>query len=117
MLSQALDFVISEARTYGIRLVLSLTNNYHDFGGRPQYIQWAKNAGVPVNGDDDFYTNAVVKGYYRNHLQKVLTRVNTVSGTAYRDDPTIMAWELMNEPRCQVDYSGNTINVWSSLLM
>ncbi|PKI41157.1 hypothetical protein CRG98_038442 [Punica granatum] len=23
-----------------------------------------------------------------------------------------MAWELMNEPRCQVDYSGNTVNEW-----
>ncbi|KAF9601294.1 hypothetical protein IFM89_018404 [Coptis chinensis] len=32
---QALDFVISEARRYGIRLVLSLVNNYEDYGGRP----------------------------------------------------------------------------------
>lgn len=23
-----------------------------------------------------------------------------------RDDPTIMAWSLANEPRCQGDYSG-----------
>ncbi|XP_031394438.1 mannan endo-1,4-beta-mannosidase 5-like [Punica granatum] len=109
---QALDFVTSEARRYGIRLILSLTNNYHDFGGRPQYVQWARNAGATINGDDDFYTNDVVKGYYRNHVQKVLTRVNTITGIAYRDDPTVMAWELMNEPRCQVDYSGNTVNEW-----
>jgi mannan endo-1,4-beta-mannosidase len=27
-----------------------------------------------------------------------LTRLNTVTGTVYRDDPTIFAWELMNEP-------------------
>ncbi|KAJ6855352.1 hypothetical protein NC651_040115 [Populus alba x Populus x berolinensis] len=26
------------------------------------------------------------------------------------DEPTIIAWELMYEPRCQVDYSGKTIN-------
>nr|CAN71607.1 hypothetical protein VITISV_015565 [Vitis vinifera]CAN71993.1 hypothetical protein VITISV_023481 [Vitis vinifera] len=23
-----------------------------------------------------------------------------------------MAWELINEPRCQVDYSGKTLNGW-----
>ncbi|PKI41156.1 hypothetical protein CRG98_038441 [Punica granatum] len=77
-----------------------------------QYVQWARNAGETVDGDDDFYTNAVVKGYYRRHVQEVLTRVNAITGIAYRDDPTVMAWELMNEPRCQVDYSGNTINEW-----
>ncbi|KAF8025444.1 hypothetical protein BT93_F2317 [Corymbia citriodora subsp. variegata] len=110
---QALDFVISEARRYGVRLILSLSNNYHDFGGRPQYVQWARNAGVAINNDDDFYTNAVVKGYYKNNVQRVLTRVNTITGVAYRDDPTIMGWELMNEPRCQVDYTGNTINDWA----
>ncbi|XP_030523680.1 mannan endo-1,4-beta-mannosidase 5-like [Rhodamnia argentea] len=110
---QGLDFVISEARRSGVRLILSLSNNYHDFGGRPQYAQWARNAGVAIGDDDDFYTNAVVKGYYKNHLQRVLTRVNTITGVAYRDDPAIMGWELMNEPRCQVDYSGNTVNDWA----
>ncbi|KAF3440398.1 hypothetical protein FNV43_RR19255 [Rhamnella rubrinervis] len=111
-LFQGLDFVISEARNHGIRLILSLSNNYHDYGGRPQYVQWARNAGVPINGDDDFYTNTVVKGYYKNHVKRVLTRINTLTKIAYRDDTTIMAWELMNEPRCQVDYSGKTLNGW-----
>ncbi|RVW62600.1 Mannan endo-1,4-beta-mannosidase 5 [Vitis vinifera] len=101
---QGLDFVISEARKNGIRLVLTLSNNYQDFGGRPQYVNWAKSAGVSVNNDDDFYINAVIK--------RVITRVNTITGVAYKDDPTIMAWELMNEPRCQIDYSGKTLNGW-----
>ncbi|EYU22711.1 hypothetical protein ABFS82_03G124100 [Erythranthe guttata] len=111
---QALDFVVSEARKYKIRLIMSLSNNYQDFGGRAQYVNWARNAGVQLTsaGDDDFYTNQAVKGYYKNHVQKVLTRINTITGVAYKDDPTVMAWELINEPRCQADYSGNTINAW-----
>ncbi|KAM7511484.1 hypothetical protein LguiB_010359 [Lonicera macranthoides] len=109
---EGLDFVIAEARRYGVHLILSFANNYNDFGGRPQYVQWARNAGVRINSDDDFYTNQVLKGYYKNHMMKVMTRMNTITKIAYKDDSTIMAWELMNEPRCQADYSGRTINGW-----
>ncbi|KAI3464261.1 hypothetical protein Pfo_020924 [Paulownia fortunei] len=109
---QGLDFVISEAKKYGIRLILSFVNNYNDFGGKQQYAQWARNAGVKINGDDDFYTHPVLRSYYKNHINRVVTRFNTITRIAYRDDPTIMAWELMNEPRCQADYSGRTVNGW-----
>ncbi|XP_068639289.1 mannan endo-1,4-beta-mannosidase 5-like [Aristolochia californica] len=109
---QALDFVVSEAQKHGIRLILSLVNNFGDYGGRPQYVKWAQNAGVQIKGDDDFYTNPVVKGHYKNHIKRVVTRFNTITKTIYKDDPTIMAWELINEPRCQADYSGNIVNGW-----
>ncbi|KAM3338245.1 mannan endo-1,4-beta-mannosidase 5-like [Capsicum galapagoense] len=110
---QGLDFVISEARKYGILLILSFVNNYKDFGGRNQYAQWARNAGIQnINSEDDFYTHPVLKEYYKNHVKKIVTRVNTMTGIAYRDDSTIMAWELMNEPRCNADYSGKAVNGW-----
>nr|XP_009789472.1 PREDICTED: mannan endo-1,4-beta-mannosidase 1-like isoform X2 [Nicotiana sylvestris] len=50
--------------------------------------------------------------YDERVFQKVITRFNTITKVAYRDDPTIMAWELINEPRNQADYSGKTINAW-----
>ncbi|CAI9099603.1 OLC1v1036451C1 [Oldenlandia corymbosa var. corymbosa] len=109
---QGLDFVISEARKYGIRLILSFVNNYNDFGGRGQYAQWARNSGAQISGDDDFYTHPVIKGYYKDHVKRVLTRYNTITRMTYMEDPIIMAWELINEPRCQADYSGKTINGW-----
>ncbi|KAK9066788.1 hypothetical protein SSX86_014111 [Deinandra increscens subsp. villosa] len=109
---QGLDFVVAEARKYGLRLILSFVNNYKDFGGRPQYVEWAKSSGVKIGSDDDFYINSIVKGYYKNHVERVVTRINTITKTAYRDDNTIMAWELINEPRCQVDYSGQMVNAW-----
>lgn len=61
--------MISEAKTYGIRLILSFVNNFKDYGGRAQYVEWARNAGTAVNGEDDFYTSSVVKGYYQNHIK------------------------------------------------
>ncbi|KAM0063033.1 putative mannan endo-1,4-beta-mannosidase [Helianthus debilis subsp. tardiflorus] len=109
---KGLDFVVAEARKYGIRLILSFVNNFKDFGGKPQYVEWARNSGVQVSSDDDFYTNPIVKGYYKNHVKRVITRINTITQIAYSQDPAIMAWELINEPRCQSDYSGRTINDW-----
>ncbi|GJN07151.1 hypothetical protein PR202_ga24953 [Eleusine coracana subsp. coracana] len=42
----------------------------------------------------------------------VLTRTNTITNEAYKDDPTILAWELINEPRCPSDPSGDTLQAW-----
>ncbi|KAL6894388.1 hypothetical protein ACP4OV_008486 [Aristida adscensionis] len=110
---QGLDFVIAEARRHGIYLLLCLTNNFHDFGGKRQYVRWAREAGHGgLAGDDDFYNSTVVKGYYKNHVKTVLTRVNTLTGVAYKDDPTIFGWELMNEPRCDADPTGAMVQAW-----
>ncbi|KAL7222720.1 hypothetical protein ACSBR1_024423 [Camellia fascicularis] len=37
---EALDFVVSEAWKYKIRLILSLTNNWDAYGGKAQYVKW-----------------------------------------------------------------------------
>ncbi|XP_074572465.1 mannan endo-1,4-beta-mannosidase 1-like [Curcuma longa] len=113
---QGLDFVVSEARKFGARLILSLANNYDNFGGKKQYVEWGRLQGQSIASEDEFFTNPVVKDFYKNHvkvnLQAVLTRVNTITGVAYKDDPTIFAWELMNEPRCPSDSSGKNIQEW-----
>lgn len=111
---KGLDFVISEARRYGIKVVLSLANNYESFGGKKQYVNWARSHGQYLNSDDDFFRNYVVKGYYKNHIRTVLNRYNKFTGVVYKNDPTIMAWELMNEPRCTSDPSGRTIQAWAT---
>ncbi|KAJ4822950.1 Mannan endo-1,4-beta-mannosidase 7 [Turnera subulata] len=109
---KGLDFVVAEARRYGIKVILSLANNYDSFGGKKQYVNWARSRGQYLTSDDDFFRHPVVKGYYKNHVKTVLNRYNSFTGIHYKDDPTIMAWELMNEPRCTSDPSGRTIQAW-----
>lgn len=35
---------------------------------------------------------------FKEYIKETLTRTNTVNGKVYREDSTIMAWDLMNEP-------------------
>lgn len=37
--------------------------------------------------------------------------MNRLTGVAYKDDPTILAWELMNEPRLANYSTGATLQV------
>lgn len=65
---KGLDFVIDEARRHGIKLILSLVNNYEDYGGKNQYVKWARDQGQNISSDDDFFSDPVVKGFYKNHV-------------------------------------------------
>lgn len=90
-----LDYAIYKASTLGIRLILSLVNNWDDFGGMNAYVRWSSTA----RSHDDFYSNPETKALYRDYLNYVLWRTNHITGLRYKDDPTIMMWELANEPR------------------
>ncbi|XP_059668151.1 mannan endo-1,4-beta-mannosidase 6 isoform X2 [Cornus florida] len=109
---KALDFVVSEAKKYKIRLILSLVNNWDAYGGKPQYVKWGKAAGLNLTSDDDFFSHPSLRSYYKAHVNTVLNRVNTLTNITYKDDPTIFAWELMNEPRCTSDPTGDKLQAW-----
>lgn len=101
-----LDRVIAEAARNNIRVQLTLVNWWRDTGGVTQYLKWAgvtdaaddaKPYGINVERAMLFYTNETTRRLYREHLERIVTRRNSVTGTLYRDDPTIMGYELMNE--------------------
>lgn len=83
-----MDYAIHEAGKNGIKLILSLVNNYNDFGGKNQYVNWAKSQGQSLTSDDDFYTNSVVKGYFKNHI-KVCYIFRSLLNVSYFD-PVIL---------------------------
>jgi len=101
-----LDNTIAEAARNKLLVQLCLTNWWRDTGGVTQYLRWA---GINDAADASFafginpqiamlfYTNEETRRLYRQHVEKIVMRRNTVTGTLYRDDPNIFGWELMNE--------------------
>ena len=101
-----LDRMIVDASNHGLRVQICLTNWWRDTGGVTQYLRWA---GVTGTDDDRypyginferamlFYTNEEARRLYRQHVERVATRRNHITGVLYRDDPTIFGWELINE--------------------
>ena len=103
-----LDYAIASAQQHNIKLLITFTNYWYQFGGMDQYIAWAKLAGESVSGREDFYTNAKIKQWFKNYISTLLNHKNYYTGVKYKDDPTIFAWELANEPRCNVQGLSDT---------
>jgi mannan endo-1,4-beta-mannosidase len=104
---EAFDYAVYKAGTLGIRLVVALTNNWGDFGGIPQYATWF---GAQ---HDDFFRRADMKAAYRAWVRHVIGRRNRYTGLRYDAEPTVMTWELGNEPRCPSDKTGDTLVSWA----
>jgi mannan endo-1,4-beta-mannosidase len=107
-----LDYLLAEMNERGMRAVACLTNFWHWSGGMAQYVSW--NGGGPIpypppepGGDwnvfqdyaSDFYSNEEAMQDLRDHIAFLTGRYNPYSSLLYSEDPTIMAWELANEPR------------------
>lgn len=92
---QKLDYMVASAARHNMRLIMVLTGNWKDFGGMDQYVTW-----YGGQYHDEFYTSASIKQAYKNWVNTVLSRTNSITGVKYRDDPAIFSWELANEPRC-----------------
>ena len=88
------DYALHSARKNGVKVILVLTNNWHDFGGMDQYLTW-----YGLTKHYQFYTDERVRSAYKNWALHIINHKNSIDGILYRDDPTIFAWELGNEPR------------------
>jgi mannan endo-1,4-beta-mannosidase len=109
-LLEGLDFCLAEMAKRNMKAVLYLTNFWEWSGGMMTYLYYVTGKYMDVNdpahpwpafpnATAQFYANQ--KAVARNHawVRRIVGRTNAITGTAYRDDPTIMAWQLANEPR------------------
>ncbi|KAI8894438.1 glycoside hydrolase superfamily [Globomyces pollinis-pini] len=90
------DYVLDSAKRHGVKLIVTLAQNWAEFGGADVYVDRLSNS----KGHLEFFKNPKIKAQFKNWVSHALNRVSVYSGLAYKDDPTIMIVELMNEPRC-----------------
>ncbi len=100
---QKLDYALYQAEKHGIKLLITFTNYWDAFGGMGQYIKWAQELGITGLKKDDFYTNETLKGWYKDYVSGLLNHTNPYTGRKLKDEPSVFAWELANEPRCNTD--------------
>jgi mannan endo-1,4-beta-mannosidase len=106
-----LDFALAEMAKRDMRAVIYLNNFWEWSGGMATYLYWT-NGGSYVDMNDpahpwpefpdfsaQFYAKQEAVALYRDYVSTIVGRRNSVTGALYRDDPTIMSWQLANEPR------------------
>ncbi len=113
-LLKGLDFVLNEMGKRKMYAVIYLNNFWNWSGGMTQYLSWVINEPA-IDPDKNqqwkeymqqaagFYQNEVAQNLYRKYISFLLNRKNTYTGVLYKNDPTIMAWQLANEPRPGAD--------------
>jgi hypothetical protein len=109
------DYILQSAKNHAIRVVVSLENYWEAYGGIDTRLSWEGLSGVSHVNRAQFFTNAGCKASYKNYVNHFINRVNHYTGVAYKNDPTIFAWELMNEPRYQdagENSTGTTLRAW-----
>ncbi len=117
-----LDRIVAMAGHRGVRLLLGLADNWGHNGGMYQYVNWALaehpeslNTNYTVGSvmyHDQWYTNPYCRQWYKDFVTVLLNRTNSITKRVYKSDPTVFGWEIVNEPRCESDYTGATIHEW-----
>lgn len=111
-LLEGLDYLLNEMSKRDMKAVVCLNNFWPWSGGMAQYLVWNGEDSIPYppphpGGSWEgyqkftakFYSNSSAIKDFNKHIKQIINRKNSLNGIKYTDDPTIMTWELANEPR------------------
>ncbi len=106
-----LDCCLYEMKKRDMLAVLYFGNNWEWSGGFAKYLEWNGYGEVPNPNLEQytwpdfmlyppqFFTCKDCMEAFKKHITKVIKRTNSYSNIKYTNDPTIMAWQVANEPR------------------
>lgn len=100
----SIDYTLATARRLGLRVTIPLTDywNYY-LGSIYNFTQWlgqpactSSTYACPAQAQF-FYTDPGAIKAFESYIAHVIDHVNQYTGVSYKDDPTVMYWELCNE--------------------
>ena len=100
---EGLDIFLYEMGKRNMKAVVTLNNFWEWSGGFPQYYEWF--TGKYELSPYKFYEIKNMTDHLNEFIKLILNRKNTAyekidrKTMYYKNDPTIMAWQLANEPR------------------
>lgn len=87
-----MDRALQLANKYHVRLIIPLIDKYkYANGGTADFAAFR---GMPESA---FWTDETVKSDFKNFINYVVNRTNTLTGVKYKDDKAILCWETGNE--------------------
>ena len=117
-----LDYFMNELRERDMTAVLYLNNSWEWSGGYSVYLQWSGHGDAVVPAVDgwpaymeyvkQFPKSDSAKALFANHVNYIVSRTNRYNQIKYVDDPTIMSWQIGNEPRAFSDENKEPFARW-----
>ena len=96
------DWIVAEAERLGVYVVLALSDYFHNDDKAACVVGMTNDSDDDSDDDATFFSREECRRVYKERVGKILTRKNAMKGgREYRDDGTIAAWNLINEPRCR----------------
>jgi len=123
-LLKGLDFLLNEMTKRNMVAILFINNAWEWSGGFSQYVSWSTGDSIPypeVNGktwgefmafSGRFLNDEKAKSMFYKHIEFLLNRKNSINGVLYKEDPTIMTWEIANEPRAFSNENKMAFDAW-----
>ena len=117
-----LDYFMNELRERDMTAVLYLNNSWEWSGGYSVYLQWSGHGDAVVPAVDgwpaymeyvkQFPQSDSAKALFANHVNYIVSRTSRYNQIKYVDDPTIMSWQIGNEPRAFSDENKEPFARW-----
>ncbi len=96
---ERVDYALKSARDHGLRIIATIVGDDARAGGTGcVYLAW-RGITVPncsLLAMDPFWTDPAVIDDVEQHIRALLEHVNVYTRVAYKNDPTILGWDLMN---------------------
>ena len=117
-----LDFLLSELEKRDMKAVLYLTNSWEWSGGYGQYLEWSGKGRAPIPAEIGYqaYCDSATRFFetpealemYADHVRRIVSRTNSLTGEPYTQSTAIMSWQICNEPRPFSERNKDAMRRW-----